>query len=300
MALNYDTDCDPSELSPGAPPAADGGGGGGDASAANQTTGNTYLEQIESAVDGAETLLTAIDGHVDGLEATNTTIASAVKAEDSVHASGDPGIMPLAVRSDALATLAADGDYIPLTTDQFGNLRVTIQGNAATGALALGHSEDAVAGSGDFGVMALGVRNDTLAAKNADGDYGAIALGQGGEQYVTPSASAALAASAPSNATTTAYAASLVIKGSAGALFGITGYNSLASAQFIQLHNASSLPADAAVPVVVIAVPASSNFSIDFGVYGRWFTTGIVVTNSTTGPTKTIGAANCWFDAQYK
>jgi hypothetical protein len=73
----------------------------------------------------------------------------------------------------------------------------------------------------------------------------------------------------------------------------------LGSAQFIQLHDAAALPADTAVPEVFITVPASSNFSIDFGQYGRTFVNGIVICNSTTGPTKTIGAANCWFDVQY-
>lgn len=104
----------------------------------------------------------------------------------------------------------------------------------------------------------------------------------------------------PSNATSTAYETSRVIKATPGRLAGLSGYNSKTSAQFIQLHNATSLPSESAAPVVVITVPASSNFSIDFGVYGRQFSTGIVVCNSSTGPTKTIGSADCWFDAQYQ
>jgi hypothetical protein len=106
---------------------------------------------------------------------------------------------------------------------------------------------------------------------------------------------------APTNATTTVYATNLVAKASAGVLFCVTGYNSRASAQFIQLHNTASLPADTAVPVMTFLVSGQSNFSLDFGgKFGRFFSTGITICNSSTGPTKTSGAADCWFDAQYK
>ena len=103
-----------------------------------------------------------------------------------------------------------------------------------------------------------------------------------------------------SSATTTAYAASLVIKASAGVLYTVTGYNSNTSAQFIQIHDSASVPVDTSVPKVIFYAPASSTFSFDLGVYGRYFANGITICNSTTGPTKTIGSANCWFDAQYK
>lgn len=100
------------------------------------------------------------------------------------------------------------------------------------------------------------------------------------------------------NVSSTAYAKSLVIKASAGRLYSLQGYNS-GVAQFYQLHDAAALPADGAAPVCIIFVPAASNFSFDWGMVGRPFTTGIVICNSSTGPTKTLGAtADSWFDAQ--
>ncbi len=54
------------------------------------------------------------------------------QAEDAAHASGDVGIMLLAVRQDVLAALAANGAYIPLVVDANGRLYVTatISGSA--------------------------------------------------------------------------------------------------------------------------------------------------------------------------
>lgn len=103
----------------------------------------------------------------------------------------------------------------------------------------------------------------------------------------------------PANATVTAYKASLIAKASAGTLIGFSGYNSLATAQFIQLHDSATLPADTAVPAFIMLVAGASPFYADWSPWGRPFTNGIVICNSTTGPAKTIGAANCWFDVQY-
>ena len=79
-------------------PGGGGGGGGGDASAANQLLGNASLATIESAI----------------------------KAEDSVHTSGDMGVPMFAIRSttDAVTT-DADGDYTLLKVDEEGRLKVS-------------------------------------------------------------------------------------------------------------------------------------------------------------------------------
>jgi hypothetical protein len=93
----------------------------------------------------------------------------------------------------------------------------------------------------------------------------------------------------------TAYEASHVLKASAGKLMSLTVYNSNASAQFIQVHDAASLPADSTVPVLVLSVPGLTTAVFDIPATGLPCSTGIVVCNSSTGPTKTIGSADCFF-----
>lgn len=99
-------------------------------------------------------------------------------------------------------------------------------------------------------------------------------------------------------AKTVAYAANLVVKNSPGMLLSLKGYNSKGSAQFIQVHNAAALPADTAVPIFIATVAASSNFDFPFP-DGLPCDTGIVISNSSTGATKTIGSADVFITALY-
>jgi len=102
------------------------------------------------------------------------------------------------------------------------------------------------------------------------------------------------------NATSTALETNRVVKATPGTAYFVTVASTLGSAQFIQFHDATALPADTAVPVWVANIPANGNLNIPLSIYGRVFANGIVVCNSTTAATKTIGAANCFFDIQYQ
>lgn len=166
----------------------------------------------------------------------------------------------------------------------------------------------------------------TPAYKNSSGDAAAVVLNSNGEVPVSSGSSGgtttvvqanagtnlntsalaleaggnlALLANTASNATVTALQASLIIKASAGRLYGLTGYNANTAAVFIQLHNTATVPADTQVPVVSFAVPAASNFSLDYGLRGRQFSGGIVLVTSTSQAVKVLGAANTFADAQF-
>ena len=102
----------------------------------------------------------------------------------------------------------------------------------------------------------------------------------------------------PLNIHSNAYEASRVVKTGTGILYGFTVYSSKVSAQFIQVFDASTLPADGAIPGPFFTVSAASNLGVNW-LPGRTFQNGCVIVNSSTGPTKTIGSADCWFDAQY-
>jgi hypothetical protein len=102
----------------------------------------------------------------------------------------------------------------------------------------------------------------------------------------------------PLNIHSQTLAASLVVKTGPGVLFGFSVYNSKVSAQFVQVFDASILPADGAIPAAVFTVATVANL-VRTWLPGRTFTTGCVICNSSTAATKTIGSADLFIDAQY-
>lgn len=123
-----------------------------------------------------------------------------------------------------------------------------------------------------------------VSGKNPDGTDWAMPSGPGGTGLAS--------------VTSTALEASRVVKASAGVLYGLTGYNSAGVKQYIQLHDAATVPADGAVPKVIIPAGPAAAFFLDYDGLGRAFAAGIVICNSSTAAAKTIGAADCFFDVQ--
>jgi|SRR5215469_1472304 len=80
-------------------------------------------------------------------------------------------------------------------------------------------------------------------------------------------------------------------------VYGFSVFSSNAGSQFILMFDASSLPAEGAVPIMAFPVSASQNLGLYFGPMGRMFKRGIVLCSSSTSTTKTInGTSDCFFD----
>lgn len=168
-------------------------------------------------VDGAVTTsgTATVSGTV-SVDSVTTSVTPGVaaanlgKAEDAAHASGDVGVLALAVRNDAGATtFGADQDNSPIAVDANGRVgiadlggTITVDGAVTTSGTAtvsgtvsvdnittnivpgvagtsLGKAEDAAAASGDTGVAALAIQQTTPADTAADGDYSALQMKAG-------------------------------------------------------------------------------------------------------------------------
>jgi hypothetical protein len=82
-------------------------------------------------------------------------------------------------------------------------------------------------------------------------------------------------------------------------VYGFTVYNTKGSAQFLNVFDASTLPGDTAVPLFSWPLAANAGVGFGFTPRGRQFQTGLVLCNSSTDATKTLGSADCFFDVQF-
>lgn len=147
----------------------------GAATAANQTT-------IIGHLDGLEGLLTTID-------ADTGVLAGAVRAEDAVHQSGDTGIMALAVRQDADAALAANGDYHPLQLDSEGRLKVECFPSGSIFPVEGADAHDAAVSNDPMLAGGVAQANDDTAPPNrvsAEGDATRLACTLDGALHTVP------------------------------------------------------------------------------------------------------------------
>lgn len=240
-------------------------------------------------------LATDINGNVKTVSSGSGTTADQVQGNVASGAtdSGNP-VKTGGVNMTTQPTLT-DGQRGDTQLDTRSNTKVTLfANNTTTNIGARADNADAAGVSSVANNLSVSTRLNVYNGTSWD-----RMRGDTNGTYMIPVPVAAITNSL-SNSTSTAYEASRVVKASAGRLFKIIGYNSKATAQFIQIFNSTTVPADTAVPVTVITAAGSSNFEITMSAgYGRYFSTGMAISNSSTGPTKTIGSADCWFDVQY-
>jgi hypothetical protein len=138
-------------------------------------------------LDSAGNLIASTD--IGGTKYLNM-FAAGTYAEDSAHVSGDYLHGIAFVRNDAGTALAADGDYIPPTTDSSGNLRVSVtipSGQDFT------HAEDDASSNGAIGALMLCVRKDIAGTQvSADGDYSWLQQNKKGSLRVSSKAETAI------------------------------------------------------------------------------------------------------------
>jgi hypothetical protein len=91
---------------------------------------------------------------------------------------------------------------------------------------------------------------------------------------------------------------SAIVKTGDGQLFGLTVTNTNAATQFLLGFDAQTLPGDGAVPLFAYKLPAADALPLTW-IPGRTFFAGLILCNSSTQGSKTIGAADCLFDVQY-
>ena len=103
----------------------------------------------------------------------------------------------------------------------------------------------------------------------------------------------------PRNDNTPALANSILAMAGQGRLVGFSVSSTRASGQFIQLFDTTSVPSNGAVPIMAWNIATVAAFGVMYGPDGRWMNNGILLCNSTTQGTLTIGAADCLFDVQY-
>ena len=178
------------------------GGGGEEQYADGTVNSGSYKGTIAAGTDGAnyQFLKTDTNGRlqIDVLSAPTTAVTNtgtfavqiasveeAIKSEDSVHSSGDKGIMALAVNNVNRDILSTDsGDYSAIAVDRYGFLPLS----SHTGAMStLIKDEDSSHSSGNQGIMALAVSKNTFASNvGADGDYASLLTSSRGALYVEP------------------------------------------------------------------------------------------------------------------
>lgn len=91
--------------------------------------------------------------------------------------------------------------------------------------------------------------------------------------------------------------AGVLVKVTAGRLHWISVFNGNAAQRFFQVFDSATVPLDGAIPTYIQALSATSSSAkeLAFPPEGFKFTNGLYVCTSSTGPTKTLAAADLFY-----
>lgn len=207
----------------------------------------------------ANTTAWKVDGSAVTQPASIAAGAAAIaKAEDVASADADVGVPAMAVRKATPAnTSGTDGDYEML---QMFAGRLWVSAVLEATAVAIGKL------AANSGVVIGAVENNTVATS------GGLA-----------STSRLLSAAATTNATS--------VKGSAGRLYKMQGYNAATAVRYLKLYNKASAPTVGSdTPVRTIALPPGAAFDLDWSNLGYYFSTGIAYALTTGSADADTGA----------
>ena len=273
-----------------------GGGGGGDV---NLTQVNSVAVDIGIGAAGLGTQRVAVANNSSIIIAAGSAQIGHLEANQSVNTAQLGGVA-ITLGEGALTggtqrvTLATDSAAVTdldtlASWDETARAKVNLiagQAGVTGGAGAVAANTPRITlASDDPAVTALQIIDDPVDSANA--------------VQMTVVKPLAVATYCPDTDTSAAAEASSVSKAAPGVLYGFSFSNANNSTRYLQFFNAVALPADTAVPVLVLACAANSTIAGEWP-KGRYFSTGICWCNSTSQNTKTIGAADSLADISYK
>jgi hypothetical protein len=222
-----------------------------------------------------------------------TSATSLGKAIDSVAGATDTGVVVLARRVTTPATATpATGDYLGLTTDDQGNLRVNITSGGSQAQI-----DDAAFTPGTSEVVVAGFFADESATDSIDeGEQGAARMTLDRKQITTPYVHAAAGGSTPYKNLDVDETEDEV-KGTAGKVFWVHAINLTAVKQYLKFYNATAanVTVGTTTPVLTFPIPTMADtngagFTINFGDAGVQFTTAITIAATTAFADNDTGA----------
>jgi hypothetical protein len=178
------------------------------------------------------------------------------KAVDSPAGGTDTGVAVLAVRTTTPATVTpANGDWVPLRTDDQGSLRVNITSGGSQASI-----DDSAFTAGSTEVVPVAFLADETSTDSVDeNDMGAARMTLDRKQIVTPYAHTAGGAT-PVTYVSAASTNATLVKNSAGQIYTVICTNINASARYLKIFDKSTSPTVGTdVPVQNYMIPGNSN-----------------------------------------